>query len=123
MKPREICFIVQGRIFPYTRMTQRGKWMGRAKEYLAWKESYAWKLRNVYVGGQPKFPILWGMDYWGASRRGDWDNLKKAVQDAMMHAGILPNDGLKYVYGDLAGQFQGVDKANPRAEIRMTEKS
>ena len=107
---------ISGKIFPSTRMNAHGKWTGRAKQYLAWKEFYAWAIKEAWDKKPLAFPVLVGMNYWGESRRGDWDNLKKAVIDALVYAGVFPNDGLSYVLGDLPGRFMGADK-NPRVEI------
>lgn len=55
-------------------------------------------------------------------RQRDKDNImagQKFVFDGLVEAGVLPNDGWNQI-GDVTHRF-GVDKANPRVEIEITD--
>lgn len=57
------------------------------------------------------------------NKRRDMDNIssfgRKVIQDALVDAGILKNDGWKHVVG-FSDRFE-VDKENPRIEVRIRE--
>ncbi len=57
------------------------------------------------------------------NRRRDLDNIssfgRKVVQDALVSAGVLKDDGWKHVVG-FSDRFD-VDKANPHIEVRIRE--
>jgi Holliday junction resolvase RusA-like endonuclease len=53
-------------------------------------------------GKVDKFPVILkirGTIADGRQMAADWDNISKAVQDAMVKAKILPDDNLRYVSG------------------------
>lgn len=58
--------------------------------------------------------------YFDNERRHDLDNAAAGVMDALVKAGIIEDDNMKYV-SCLTLQYGGVDKTNPRAEIYLDE--
>lgn len=68
-------------------------------------------------------PVFMEYTWVEKNRRRDLDNIssfgRKVIQDALVAAGVLKDDGWKYVVG-FADRFQ-VDKGNPRIEIRIRE--
>lgn len=83
-------FIITGRIKPYVRMTQRGKWFRpEAQEYLASQADVALQLRcqMVHAGWDMlpvKTPLAVSIQFQIPNdyHHMDLDNLIKAVQDA-----------------------------------------
>lgn len=56
------------------------------------------------------------------NRRRDLDNItfgRKIIQDALVNAGVLKDDGWKYVVG-FSDRFE-VDKNNPKIEVTLRE--
>lgn len=57
------------------------------------------------------------------NKRRDLDNIssfgRKVIQDALVSAGVIKNDGWKYVVG-FSDRFE-VDKQNPRIEVKIRE--
>ena len=68
-------------------------------------------------------PVFMEYTWVEKNRRRDLDNIssfgRKVVQDALVAAGVLKDDGWKYVVG-FSDRFQ-VDKDNPRIEVRIRE--
>ena len=62
--------------------------------------------------------------YWSDRRRRDLDNhfapIFKAVQDALMDAGVIPADDPRYI-PELPGLRFDFDKLYPRTEITISE--
>lgn len=73
-------------------------------------------LRNVKL----ECPVIIHYLWLEPDRRRDMDNIafaKKFVQDALVKAGVLPNDGWKHIKG-FTDDF-GIDPKNPRVEVRI----
>lgn len=67
-------------------------------------------------------PVILHFTWFEANRKRDLDNIafsKKFIQDALVRAGILENDGWRQVKG-FTDNFI-VDKENPRVEITVEE--
>ena len=83
-------FIILGRVHPYTRMTQRGKWTSaRAKAYLASQESISWQIKDQMIQNdwamlpaQQPLAIKLSFVIPRSLHRCDLSNLAKAVEDA-----------------------------------------
>lgn len=76
------------------------------------------QLRGVRFKG----PVIMHYTWIEPNRKRDKDNIafaKKFVQDALVHVGILRNDGWNHVE-NFTDDFS-VDKKNPRIEIRFEE--
>jgi len=59
---------------------------------------------------------VWNKD----RRRRDLDNQATAILDALVLAGIIPDDGVEFVQ-KLSVEYKGLDKDNPRAVIKIKE--
>ncbi len=74
-------------------------------------------------GVQIDKPVFMEYTWVEKNRRRDLDNIssfgRKVIQDALVAAGVLKDDGWKYVVG-FSDRFQ-VDKDNPRIEVRIRE--
>lgn len=67
------------------------------------------------------FPIELTVVFWRDSKRNyDLDNAYSSVADALVHAGVLPDDNINYIQC-VALQHGGVDKNNPRAEVYLDD--
>lgn len=63
---------------------------------------------------------------WYPPRRGDRDNdslsfFLKSAKDALVNAGIWPDDNSTWIVDDHMRVMPEPDRANPRIEIRITE--
>lgn len=76
-------------------------------------------MRGVRIAGPVFMEYLWVEP----NRRRDKDNIssfgRKVIQDALVSAGVLKDDGWKYVAG-FSDAF-AVDKGNPRIEVIIRE--
>lgn len=79
-------FTVPGKPVPAVRMTQRSKWSNpQAKRYLAYKEQVGWLAKDAGIR-QREGPVLVTIDVFlknRMGRRGDIDNLAKAITDGL----------------------------------------
>ena len=79
----------------------------------------AQKLRRVKFTG----PVVMRYTWYEPNRRRDKDNVssfgRKVIQDALVKAGILPNDGWANIDG-FSDEF-AVDPKNPRVEVEIYE--
>lgn len=70
-----------------------------------------------------KKPVKMVYRWYEKDRRRDLDNIssfgRKVIQDALVEAGILPDDGWKYIIG-FTDEFY-VDKKYPRIEVTIIE--
>jgi len=77
------------------------------------------QLRRVHIDN----PVILKYDFYEPNRRRDLDNISafahKVVQDALVSAGVLKNDGWKEILGYM-DQFY-LDKENPRIEVTIKE--
>jgi len=83
-------FVIRGKVKPYVRMTQRGKWVdSQAQEYLASKKSIGLQLRQQMTQNDwqmlpEKIPLVVRMTFQlgGAVHVADIDNQCKATLDS-----------------------------------------
>jgi Holliday junction resolvase RusA-like endonuclease len=81
-------FHLEGRIKPYVRMTQAGKWVKRqAQEYLTSKENLQWQLKSQmqdhsWIMFPTKIALGAIISFHPARHNCDLDNLVKALLDA-----------------------------------------
>ena len=88
-------------VVPYTRMTRRGKcFKKRAKRYLKNQHDLAWVIK-ANGRGKVRFPCILSATIKQKTLRknADLDNIIKAITDALVKAGIIPDDSLKYITG------------------------
>ena len=83
-------------IMPKVRMTQGSKWSPRAKQYLKSQSDLAMLLKAQYKRKTPISEpcILSYAVHLPHKRRVDDDNVRKALQDSLQHAGIILDDYL-----------------------------
>lgn len=90
-------------VVPYVRTTQRQKFVdSRAMAYSANQNALAWLLKANGRGRIVSFPVvvsLW-IEYSNQRKAAaDFDNILKAMLDASVKAGVLPDDNLRHVSG------------------------
>lgn len=77
------------------------------------------KLQRIKFSG----PVVMRYTWYEPNRRRDKDNIssfgRKVIQDALVRAGILPNDGWANIEG-FSDRFE-VDKHHPRVEVEIYE--
>lgn len=76
------------------------------------------QLRNVKI----EKPVYMEYTWVEKNKRRDLDNItfgRKIVQDSLVKAGILKNDGWKYILG-FSDRFE-VEQENPRIEVVIKE--
>jgi Holliday junction resolvase RusA-like endonuclease len=92
-----------------------------SKKTKQWRADAAKELWAQFVGFRvTDFPINLSIVFYFKKEERDLDNAAAAVMDAMVEAGILPDDNVKYVEC-ITLQFGGIDKTNPRTEIYLDE--
>ena len=88
-------------------------------------EQVALLARSQLRGWKPVPPVRLEYLYCEANRKRDKDNVAafahKVVQDGLVEAGVLANDGWEYVAG--SSDSYCVDRARPRIEVRIVEVS
>lgn len=79
-------------------------------------------IRQCIRGIRIEKPVFMEYKWVEKDKRRDLDNIvfaRKFIQDALVNAGILKDDGWKYVVG-FSDRFE-VDKENPRIEVLIKE--
>ena len=88
-------------VVPYTRMTRRGKYFKkRAKRYLKNQHDLAWIIK-ANGRGKVRFPCILSATIKQRTLRknADLDNIIKAITDALVKAGVIPDDSVRYIVG------------------------
>jgi len=88
-------------VVPYVRMTCRGKsFKKRARRYLKNQHDLAWMIKTN-GRGKVCFPcILFAtIEQKTLRQNADLDNILKALTDALVKAGVIPDDSLRYIRG------------------------
>lgn len=82
-----------------------------------------WAIRKHLKGVKIDKPVYMEYRWYEHNMRRDKDNIssfgRKVIQDALVSAGVLKDDGWKYVVG-FSDRFE-VDKDNPHIEVRIIE--
>lgn len=80
-------------------------------------------IRQCMRGVRIDKPVFMEYTWIEPSRRRDKDNIssfgRKVIQDALVSAGVLKDDGWKHIVG-FSDKFE-VDKENPRIEVLIKE--
>lgn len=80
-------------------------------------------IRQCLRGVGIEKPVFMEYTWYEPNRRRDMDNIssfgRKVIQDALVDAGVLKDDGWKYIAG-FSDRFE-VDKENPRIEVKIKE--
>lgn len=86
-------------------------------------EQVAMLARSQLRGWKPVPPVRLEYLFAEPNRKRDKDNVAafahKVVQDGLVEAGVLANDGWEYVAG--SSDSYCVDRARPRIEVRIVE--
>jgi len=95
---------------------------GKYQPYAMMKEHYTtmigWLAKKLPNFEKVALIITW----YEPDRRRDPDNImagQKFILDALVHAGVIPNDSQKYVRG-IVHRFK-VDRKNPRVEVEIVD--
>ncbi len=76
-------------------------------------------MKNIHI----KAPVFMEYSWYEKDKRRDLDNIssfgRKVIQDALVHAGVLQNDGWKEIVG-FSDSFH-VDNKDPRIEVLIRE--
>ena len=82
-----------------------------------------WRIKQQLRGVRISVPVVFKYSFYEPNKRRDMDNVSafahKTVQDSLVLAGVLKNDGWKNIIG-YADWFY-CDPNNPRIEITITE--
>ena len=114
-------FIIKGRLDglnDYTRANRTNRYGGNSmkkrNEELVFKALQDYKVKPIDEGFPCSLTIYW----YEPNQRRDIDNITfatKFIQDAMVKAGIIPDDSQKFI--DNLNHKVYVDKDNPRIEV------
>jgi len=107
LKPGQpiVSFLVETRIVPHPRMTQRGKWVKKqAQRYLSWKSGFATEIkRKMEEKGIKMFfcPVWLSLKIKRkGKRRADLKNLLASVEDALNRV-LWQDDSLILLYKEI----------------------
>ena len=82
-----------------------------------------WFIRSQLRGVRIKKPVTMLYTWYEPNRKRDLDNVssygRKVIQDALVHCGVLHNDGWKQILG-CSDRFY-VDRKEPRIEVVILE--
>ena len=82
-----------------------------------------WFIRSQLRGVRIKKPVIMVYTWYEPNRKRDLDNIssygRKVIQDALVHCGVLHNDGWKQILG-FSDRFY-VDRKEPRVEVVIME--
>lgn len=80
----------------------------------------AWQIKKQKIQPITNFPIHIAYTWYSKDAKKDIDNVsfaKKFINDGLVLAGVIPNDGRKQIVG-FSEDFL-IDKENPRVEINI----
>ena len=87
------------------------------------EDTVLWPLRNELRGVHINRPVILKYDFYEPNKRRDLDNVAsfamKVIQDALVKAGVLKNDGWEQILG-FTTQFY-CDPKRPRIEVTIVE--
>ena len=82
-----------------------------------------WFIRSQLRGVRIKKPVTMLYTWYEPNRKRDLDNIssygRKVIQDALVHCGVIHNDGWKQILG-FSDRFY-VDRKEPRVEVVIME--
>ena len=89
-----------------------------SKNYMQWHEEAWWQIKKRKIQpmeGRLSIEVkIWYKD----NRRKDADNAYTSISDLLCDAGVIPDDNWQTL-SDIHIVSMGVDKENPRAEIKI----
>ena len=87
------------------------------------QELIIWTIRQQLRGLHIDKPVILKYDFYEPNKRRDLDNISafahKVVQDSLVLAGVLKNDGWKEIAGYVDHFY--CDRENPRIEVTIVE--
>lgn len=87
------------------------------------EETVIWQIKQQLKGVHINKPVILKYDFYEPNKKRDLDNISgfahKVIQDALVKAGVLKDDGWREITGYL-DQFY-CDPKNPRIEIAIVE--
>lgn len=118
-------FTIQGRLpgqNEYTEACRTNKHAGNKMKQDA-EDTVIWHIKQQLKDLHINKPVILKYDFYEPNKRRDMDNVSgfahKVIQDALVRAGVLKNDGWKEIRGYL-DQFY-CDPENPRIEVTIVE--
>jgi len=116
-------FEIPGRLPGFNEIIEVAKsGKGKYQPYAMMKDEYtsmiAWLAKKLPSYEKVALVITW----YEPDHRRDPDNImagQKFILDALVHAGVIPNDSQKYVRG-IVHRFK-VDRKNPRIEVEIVD--
>ncbi len=91
-----------------------------SKIHAAWERQALVSLQTQYRG-QFDGPVSVTCEFYNKDKRlRDIDNQQSAVLDLLVKSGLLKDDNYLNVV-ELHGYFKGIDKENPRVQIKVSE--
>jgi len=113
-------FIIKGRLpalNDYTKVNRGNKYAGNNLK------KNTQQLISLFIPKEPvNTPIRLIFSWYEPNKRRDKDNIafaKKFILDALVNAGVIPNDGWKEIEG-FEDRFY-VDKKDPRVEVELLQ--
>lgn len=105
----------------YNQKTKR-PFITASKRYKAWFKENTGKLFTQFAGYRiSDYPITIELTFWfDNDRRHDLDNAAGGIMDLLVSDGILEDDNVKFV-NRLIVNYGGIDKTNPRVEIKLED--
>lgn len=80
-------------------------------------------IRRMKLKPPTKYPVKLKITWYEENKKRDVDNVVfavKFIQDALVKAGIIPNDNQKYI--DALEHEVTIDRENPRIEVEIIER-
>lgn len=106
----------------YTETTRRNRYQGAQMKKTS-QHTVLWCIKSQLRNRPIKKPVFLLFTFYERDRRRDHDNVssfaRKVIQDALVTAGVLHDDGWNYITGYL-DQFQ-VDAKHPRITVEFIE--
>lgn len=101
---------------------ERASWRKAARMKRDTQDMIGWCLRKHLPGVNIKRPVAITYVWYEPNRKRDKDNIafaKKFIQDALVEAGVLANDGWRNIVR--TSDSVAVDASNPRVEVWIEE--
>jgi Holliday junction resolvase RusA-like endonuclease len=117
-------FTLHGKVKPYTRMTQRGKWASpQAQEYLDSQHALGLQLRHQMaehgwemLPGQTPLRVRMHFEFPGGMNNMDLDNLIKSILDSA-NGVVYPDD--RWINKIEASRVSGVSEYQTTFEVEV----
>ncbi|MEN6587639.1 MAG: hypothetical protein ABFE02_16490 [Sulfuricella sp.] len=101
---------------------ERAHWRKAAQMKRETQDFVGWAIKRQLPGLRIERPVAITFAWYEPNRRRDKDNIafaKKFIQDALVEAGVLANDGWRNIVR--TSDSVAVDASNPRVEVWIEE--